>query len=129
MAIKLSRRKLAAHVTEQLLAGKASAVMQLAAYLVDTRRTRELPLVVRDIEAAMAERGVVVADVATASTLSENAAQAIRDYIAGQYDGAQVQLRLSEDASLLGGAKIHLPGAELDTTIRRKLTTLRASKI
>jgi F0F1-type ATP synthase delta subunit len=129
MAIKLSRRKLAAHVTERLLAGDASAVMQLAAYLVDTRRTRELPLVVRDIEAAMAGRGVVVADVATASTLSENAAQAIRDYIAGQYDGAQVQLRLSEDASLLGGAKIHLPGAELDTTIRRKLTTLRASKI
>ena len=129
MAVKLSRRKLAAYVTEQLLAGDTSAVAQLAAYLVDTRRTRELPLVVRDVEAAMAERGVVVADVATASKLSESAAQAIREYIARQYDGAKVQLRTSEDASLLGGAKIHLPGAELDTTIRRKLTTLRASKI
>lgn len=129
MATKLSRRKLAAYVTEQLLAGDRTAIKQLAAYLVDTRRTRELPLVVRDIEAAMAERGIVVADVATASKLSDTAAQAIRDYIAGQYDGAKVQLRASEDASLLGGAKIHLPGAELDTTIRRKLTTLRASKI
>ena len=129
MAVKLSRRKLAAYVTERLLAGDKSAVAQLAAYLVDTRRTRELPLVVRDIEAAMAERGVVVADVATASTLSATAAQAISNYIAGQYDGAKVQLRVSEDPALLGGAKIHLPGAELDTTIRRKLTTLRASKI
>jgi F0F1-type ATP synthase delta subunit len=129
MAVRLSRRKLATFVTERLLAGDKTAVMQLAAYLVETRRTRELPLVVRDIEAALAARGVVVADVATATPLGETAAKAIRKFIADQYDGGMVQLRVAEDASLLGGAKIRLPGSELDTTIRRKLTTLRANKI
>lgn len=129
MAVRLSRRKLAAFTTERLLAGDKTAIKQLAAYLVETRRTRELPLVVRDIETALADRGVVVADVTTATPLSETAAKAIRAFVAGEFNGADVQLRVSEDASLLGGAKVHMPGSELDTTIRRKLTTLRASKI
>lgn len=129
MAVRLSRRKLAAFATERLLAGDKTAITQLAAYLVETRRTRELPLVVRDIEAALAARGVVVADVTTATPLGETAAKAIRKFIAEQYDGGTVQLRAAEDPSLLGGAKIRLPGSELDTTIRRKLMTLRANKI
>lgn len=129
MAVRLSRRKLAAHTTDRLLAGDKKALSQLAAYLVDTRRARELPLVVRDIEAALADRGVVVADVATATPLGAAAADAIRAYIAGQYKATEVQLRMSEDPSLLGGAKISLPGSELDTTIRRKLTALRATKV
>lgn len=129
MAVRLSRRKLATFTAERLMAGDKTAIMQLAAYLVETRRTRELPLVVRDIETALAERGVVVADVTTAGPLGEAAAKAIRQFIAAEYNDADVQLRVSEDASLLGGAKVHMPGSELDTTIRRKLTTLRATKI
>lgn len=129
MAVRLSRRKLAAYTAERLVKGDKKALPQLAAYLVETRRTRELPLVVRDIEAALTAHGVVVADVTSAGPLSKAAEQAIRDFIATEHKGATVQLRTVEDADMIAGAKIRLPGSELDTTVRRKLMALKASKV
>lgn len=129
MAVRVSRRKLAAHVAARLAHGDNAALQQLAAYLVDMRRTRELPLVVRDIEAALASLGVIVADVTSAGSLSKSAEAAVRDFIASGHRNSSVQLRLHEDADLIAGVKIQLPGRELDTSVRRKLTALKASKV
>lgn len=129
MAVRVSRRKLAAYMAQQLEAGSKTALVQLAAYLVDTRRTRELPLIVRDIESALAARGIIVADVTTAGSLSKAAETAVRDFIAAGHKDASVQLRLHTDADLIAGAKIQLPGRELDTSVRHKLNALKASKV
>lgn len=129
MAARLSRRKLAAYVAERLASGDKKALSQLAAYLVDTRRTRELPLVVRDIESALVARGVIVADVTSTGSLSKSAETAIREFIANGHKNASVQLRLHEDADLIAGVKIQLPGQELDASVRHKLTALKASKV
>ena len=53
MAIRLSRRKIASFYADEILAGRADVTKRLAAFLLDTRRTRELPLIVRDIEDAL----------------------------------------------------------------------------
>lgn len=129
MAVRLSRRKIAAFFASELLAGNAAVKTQLAAYLIETRRTRELPLIVRDIEAALADKGIIIADVTSSNSLSANSQKAIKAFVGEFYEGGTVHLRTTEDESLLGGAKIQLPGSEIDMTVRRKLTTLRASKV
>ena len=91
MAARLSRRKIATFVTDKLLAGNHQAhevMRELAAYLVTERRTRELDLVVRDIEAMLAAKGVVVADVASARPLDE----AVKAEIATMLGAESVQL-------------------------------------
>jgi F-type H+-transporting ATPase subunit delta len=127
MAARLSRRKIAAHVADSLIDGKkAGDIMRtVAAYLVDTRRTRELELLVRDIETALSERGVIVADIASAHPLSA----ALRQEVAKMVGGKSVQLRETIDPTLLGGIRIDTPGKRFDGTVRRKLTALRAKQL
>lgn len=130
MATRLSRRKLAEYSADQLLAGKKEAVLQeLAAYLIEKKRVSELELIVRDIEAALLARGTAIADVVTARKLTAETQAQIEKYVASQHPGVTVQLRTRVEPDVLGGAKIGLAGEELDGTIRRKLTTLKASKV
>lgn len=126
MAARLTRRKIATHVAEKIASGgSVKAAMQgAAAYLVDTGRTRELELLVRDIEDVLAEMGVVVATITTASPLTDAIRSEVRSVI-----GKNAQLRETVDSSVLGGIKIDLPGKQYDGTIRRKLTALRAKQL
>lgn len=130
MSVRLSRRKLASYCADGLLAGKKDVVLQeLAAYLIEKKRVNELELIVRDIEAALLSRGVVVADVVTARDLTAATEKHIAAFVASRYPNASVQLRAHVDPAVLGGVKITLAGEELDGTIRRKLTALKASKV
>jgi F0F1-type ATP synthase delta subunit len=128
MAARLSRRKIAIFVTNKLLAGNHQAhevLRELAAYLVTERRTRELDLIVRDIEEMLAANGVVVADVASARPLDAT----IKAGITAMLDADSVQLRESIDETLLGGVRIDTPGKRFDGTIRHKLNALRAKQL
>jgi len=129
MAKKLSRRLVAAYCADQLLAGNDDVIMQLAAFLLDTKRTRELELVARDIEDALQARGVVVADVASARQLSPAAQAVVTAFIKKSTAAKRVELRSDVDERLLGGLKLNLPGQELDSTILHRLTQLKANKV
>jgi F0F1-type ATP synthase delta subunit len=128
MAARLSRRKIAVFVTNKILAGNHQALevmRELAAYLVTERRTRELDLIVRDIEEMLADSGVIVADVASARPLSD----AMKAEVTAMLGATSVQLRESVDEALLGGIRIDTPGKRFDGTIRHKLTALRAKQL
>jgi F0F1-type ATP synthase delta subunit len=128
MAARLSRRKIANFVTDKILAGNHQAQLvlsELAAYLVTERRTRELELIVRDIEAMLAAKGTVVADVASARPLNA----AVRAEITAMLGAKSVQLRETIDETLLGGVRIDTPGKRFDGTIRHKLNALRAKQL
>lgn len=128
MAARLSRRKIAIFVTNKILAGNHQALevlRELAAYLVTERRTRELDLIVRDIEDMLARNGVVVADVASARPLSDQ----VKAEVAAMIGVKSVQLRESVDEALLGGIRIDTPGKRFDGTIRHKLNALRAKQL
>ncbi len=129
MAVRVSRRKIASYYADELLAGKTDIATRLAALLLDTGRVRELDLIVRDIEDALEARGVVVADIASAHTLSQATQKDITAFLKKQSDAKEVHLRVNVDQALLGGVRINVPGRELDTTLRRKLTLLKASKV
>jgi F0F1-type ATP synthase delta subunit len=127
MAGRLSRRKIAGYAVDKLISGspKKAVLREVAAYLVATRRTRELELLVRDIEDLLAQRGVVVADVISAHELTAATRAEIKKLVGAD----SLQLRESVDPLVLGGVRIDLPGKRFDGTILHKLTALKAKQL
>jgi F-type H+-transporting ATPase subunit delta len=101
----------------------------LAAHLIETGRLREVELITRDIEAALARKGVVVAEIASAHELTAATRTAITSYLKHATDAKSVQLNESVQPELLGGVRIAVPGAEMDASLRRKIMKLRAAKV
>ena len=127
MPARLSRRKIARYAAEQLTAGVATkdVTRQLAAFLVDTGRMPEYELLVRDIEAELADHGVVVADVTSARPLEAGLKQEVARLVGAK----SVQIRQSVDPAVLGGIRVDIPGKRFDGTIRHKLTALKAKQL
>ena len=127
-ASTISQRRLAAYVAGQLLASgdKKRLIKELAAYLIETGRVRDLNQVVAAIEEALASRGAVVATVTTARPLSPENKQAIVEQFTPT--GAKLYIREQIDSSVIGGFKIELPGSQFDGTVIHKLTTLKGIK-
>lgn len=132
MASRISRRKLAEYVADNLESKKTTVIRELAAFLVQTKRTRELELVVRDIEAELRNRGVIIADVTSAYPLSAAVKKEISQFIASTSSSTanktEVHMRETIDSDLLGGVRIAIPGELFDGTIRHKINALRRAK-
>ena len=125
----ISRRKIALHLANELAAGKpvAPLLTQAAAYLVDRKLTSQAELLARDIEAVLAqEHGIVLAQVISARELSAGLIKSIEQFVKSAEGATQVEVSTSIDPSLLGGVIIRTPRAELDTTVRTQLNTLRS---
>lgn len=127
MAQRVSRRKLADYSADRLIAGESveAVLRDIAAYLIAMRRTREQELVVRDIEGALARRGVVIADVTSARPINASLSKQVKEMTGA----SSVQLRSSIDETVLGGVRIDIPGKRFDGTIRRKLNALKAQQL
>lgn len=125
----ISRRKIASYIATELAAGKpvGPLMTQAAAYLVDHHQQNQADLLVRDIEATLArEHKVVLAKVVSARKLSDQIIKSIAQYVQTAEAAKQVEVSASVDPSLLGGVIIRTPQAELDTTVRKQLNSLRS---
>lgn len=130
MADRTSRRRLSRYVAAEVARGNDKVMSELAAYLIENSRTKEVDLIVRDIEVALAAHGTVIADVTTVNALSAELKADIQKYVKGeQGDTATVVFREHIDRQLIGGVKVAFAGHELDASIRHKLTTLKQGKI
>lgn len=130
MAVRVSRRKLAQRTAVQLHGGSMQSVTELAAFLVDTGRTREADLIARDIEVELAKLGTVVVTVTSAQQLTDDTRKEIVGVVASKY-GTDIEVRMKEivDSSILGGVIVRTPREELDASVSRALANLKASKI
>lgn len=124
MADRISRRKIAKYAAAEIAAGNTEALDEVAAHLIDTRRSKEAELVARDIEAALAESGEVIATVTTARELTGESRSAVKSYVTRVTGANKVIIRETVDPSVIGGVKIALPGRLLDTTVAAKLEKL-----
>lgn len=125
---KLSRRKIAEAWADELLKGH-DMTKKVAAYLVAERRVDEADLIVRDTESALAARGVVVADVTSASSLSAESRNAIEKFLVSTMDARKVAFRETTDPTVIGGVRVETAGQQLDATFKTRLNQLKASKI
>ena len=124
MGARISRRKIADYAAKRLIKGEKTGLVikDVAAFLIDARRTREAELVVRDIEAALADRGVIITDVTSAFPLAESVKEEVKKLVGGK----QLVLRETVDPSVLGGIRLVTPGKRLDATLKRKIQALKA---
>lgn len=129
MSIRLSRRKLAHYYASAMLGGVDTKKLatQLAAYLVESRRTKELKLIIGDIEHQLSMKGVILAKVTSAHDLDELAKEAIINLVHRKTDATNIQITEHLDSSLLGGIKLEFAGSKLDTTIARRLNVLKTN--
>lgn len=121
----ISRRTLATHVVDRLAAGDRSVLQQLAAYIVDEGLARETDLIIGEIEAEFAERGQVVANVASAHALDDASRSELKQFIAGLTGAQSVELRETTDVELIGGVVIETPGKYFDSSILSQLNQLK----
>ena len=127
MSGRLSRRSMAEYIAEGLVEGKNKKTLfkQLAAYLVESRRTKELDLIVRDIEWKLAEKGLVQATITSAFDLTSQTTKALEAFLKAETKASEVTLTKQLDPSVLGGVKISIPGREIDQTVAHQLTVLK----
>lgn len=125
MASRLSRRTLAKFAADELLAGNEQVLDQLAALLVEEQREREADILVRDIEAQLADAGHVVVRVETAHPLDASSKRDIEAMLSDE----TVHIQETVKPELIGGLRITTPTQALDQTVARKLETLRMAEI
>lgn len=126
MAVRLSRRKITEYLADSLVAGASEKdiVTSLAAYLIDTRRTSEIELIIRDIDYQLSVRGIVLANVISAYKLSEETKKAITAMLKDATGAVSIELEEHVDLAVLGGVRIDIPGSQIDGTIARRLNLL-----
>ena len=124
---RLSRRAMAEYIATGLIDGKSKKALlaQLAAYLVETRRTKELELIVRDIEFYLSEKGVVQATITSAFDLTAETKKALEAFVKSETKASTVTVTNIVEPTVLGGVKISIPGRELDQTVAHQLTVLK----
>lgn len=124
---RLSNRKIAEYVAQQLLVNPSQVVInQVAAYLITTKRTRQALSVARVIESALLRHGIAIADISSAQKLDSDDRVAVIATIKQHISNVkQVYLRETINPSLLGGVAIKLPGQTLDASVYGRLQQLK----
>lgn len=127
MVTKLSRRKIAIVVAERLLEGDKVIIKDLAGYLFYTKQTRSINLLIRDIENALLDKGVLAAKVVSAHDLADSV-KATDAFLLDKSGANSVQVQYSiNNGSDWRYSNFH-PQAILDTSIKNKLQRLKAAK-
>jgi F-type H+-transporting ATPase subunit delta len=125
----MSRRRVAIFIADQLAKGESPqrVAKVLAAYLVENKRIRDAGLLLRDIETALLRRhNHLVADVTSARKLSSEMLAGLREMLVRETDADTAEIVEQIDADLIGGMIVRTPDAEMDTSLRTKLTRLKA---
>lgn len=120
--MKLTRKQLAAHLIEH--PGQQS-VSQVAAYLVDNGRSKEMELVVREVEAQLSDTGRTVAHVRSARKLSADQQRDVISMLKANSKTQSVEIINTVDPSLLGGVVVSTPEMEVDLSVRGRLERLK----
>lgn len=101
---------------------RSDLVAMLAAWLIDTKSTRQAEYLVQDIAKKLANEGYIFISVTSAHPLSAETKQAILSYVQ-QYFAQSVHVEMAEvlDPGVIGGVQIDTPYGSLDATVKRKL--------
>ncbi|MCA9338720.1 F0F1 ATP synthase subunit delta [Candidatus Saccharibacteria bacterium] len=125
----ISRRQIAYYTADALHQGvdMKAIVKQLAAYLVEAKKTNELSLLLKDVEAILSEKyGVTLAKVTTARPLDELQRKELASFIKKQENSKEVTLQEITDPSLIGGVVIETPTSLLNASVSWQLQQLKA---
>jgi F0F1-type ATP synthase delta subunit len=120
-----SRTKVAAYAATVLSEGtiaRDDLVEMLAAWLKDTKHSRQATYLVQDLAKILAENGYTYVTVTTAHELSASTRNTIESFLKDYY-GNTIQLEINEvvNPKIIGGIHIDTPHGSLDATVKSKL--------
>lgn len=116
---KINNHQIAQFAVAQLEAGASTqeVARKVASYLLDNRQSRELPSVLRAIEAELNQRGKSQVVITSAREVAENVKQELASLL-----GAPKPVFYEEiDPKVIGGVKARFGESEIDLTVRGKL--------
>ncbi len=111
---------------DAVLTGVQPEARNLARMLVQRRRTG----IIQDLadlfdEAVLSEKGIALVDVTTADALDEAGQDLVREHLS-RLLGKDIQLRLHEDPSIIGGVVAKVGDQVIDGSVVNQLRRLRA---
>ena len=99
---------------------------EVAAYLLDEGRTRDLDPLMRDVQEILAERGYVEATAVSAHPLTAKIKDEIKAKVRQIYPKAKkIIITEQYDPEVIGGVKIELANEQLDLSIEAKLNKFK----
>ena len=130
MSSTVSRRDIVRVVTQHLIdepQSRSQWIERLAAYVVSHKMINQADLLVNDIAHELHQQaGLLTVEVVSARQLTEEIRQSLRDMLQRETGDSTKQVVLHEttDQALLGGFVARTPDAEIDASVRTKLTKL-----
>ena len=122
---KITTSELAKYAVEQLESGVKSPALarQLAAYLLEERRSRDMPAIIRAIDVELSSRGSDQVVITSAHETSQEVKKQLSELL-----GAKNPV-FSEviDSSVIGGVKARSGESEIDLTVRGRLNRFKAN--
>jgi F0F1-type ATP synthase delta subunit len=126
----ISRRRLADYAVKQLLEGQTAKQIskELAAVLIETKKTGDAELLAQDIAWQLEKRGKLASvEVTSATGISETLRQEITSFIKEAVGVKQVNINEETDESVIGGVRIETAALAWDRTIAKQLTDIKES--
>jgi F0F1-type ATP synthase delta subunit len=120
---KVTTNELAIYAVNQLEAGVSAPALaqQLAAYLLDERRSRDMPTVLRAIDEELARRGSAQVVITSTHEVSEETKKQLAELL-GVKDPVFSEVI---DTSVIGGVKARSGETEIDLTVRARLNNFK----
>jgi F0F1-type ATP synthase delta subunit len=126
---KISHLRIAAVIADKADRAGVSTValsQEIAAYLLDSRRSGELDSVIRDVMQIRADRGIVEVIAVSAHPIDAKGLADIETQVRGLYPAAkQIIISTSHDPDVVGGVRLELANQQLDLSIRSKLNRFK----
>jgi F0F1-type ATP synthase delta subunit len=99
---------------------------EVAAYLLEEKRSGDLESLMRDVLAYRETHGVIEAEVASAHELSQDVLREVKSVIKEHYPEAKkVLVHDHVDTNVVGGLKVTLANDQLDMSVRKQLDTFK----
>jgi F0F1-type ATP synthase delta subunit len=124
-----SRVRLAEVIVSRINKGESLSHLsrELAAYLLNAGRTKELSSIMRDVMALRAESGNVEATLSVAHELKSSIKDDIKQLVKSiKPEAKKIIIDQKLDESLIGGFKLSVIDKSLDQSVRSKLNRLKA---
>ncbi len=123
--MKIPRRQIAQVISDKTITSKYSSKKlskDVAAYLLNEKRVKELDSILRDIQSDWANDGYIDTIVFSAHPLTDNLVNQIKTELFGIYPNAKT-IKISNiiDRSLIGGIKIEIASTQQDLSVKAKL--------
>ena len=98
----------------------------IAAYLLEERRTNELESILRDIMQFRGAHGVLEATIISANDISDSVQDEVKQLLSAAYpDTKTIHISHRQDASVIGGLRIDMANEQLDMTVASKLAKFK----